>query len=101
MSGGRSRDKTQMRKFQEALIDCDLRDLELYIDKLTYSNRRKGKEETTVRLDRIIVNTEWRRVWHRSRLQCGFVNSSNHKPIILYLEGMSMRGTIKKKRFSL
>ncbi|KAL9668951.1 hypothetical protein QQ045_006492 [Rhodiola kirilowii] len=85
MSGKRRRDKEQMRKFRRALIDCDLRDIGFTGPCFTYSNRRKGGEETRVRLDRVVANRNWMSSFPEASVVNGWALHSDHRPLILSL----------------
>lgn len=76
MCGKRLRDKAKMSRFKEALLDCDLHDIPLKGAEFTYSNRRKGAEETRVRLDRVVINSEWSSDFPNNSLCAGFANTS-------------------------
>lgn len=75
----KERNRLQILRFKEALWDCGLRDIEIVNGKFTYSNQRKGAEETKTRIDRAVANEEWLRVWPMCILQCCFANTSDHK----------------------
>lgn len=83
MRSRRKRDRGQMMRFKDALWECELKDIELANQQFTYSNRRKGVEETKCRIDRAVANKEWFSKWPNTVLQCCFANTSDHKPIML------------------
>lgn len=74
MYGKRDGDTSQMRRFREALWECGQKDIELENDKFTFSNNRKGMEETKSRIDRACPNMEWHSTWPNSILQSSFAN---------------------------
>ncbi|CAM8924063.1 unnamed protein product [Rhodiola kirilowii] len=102
MSGKRKRDKEQMRKFRRALVDCDLRDIGFTGPCFTYSNRRKGGEETRVRLDRVVANRNWLSRFPEASVENGWALHSDHRPLILSLQKVkaaSMRKSDPSFRF--
>lgn len=86
MCGKRNRNSSQMLRFKEALWDCGVRNLKLSNSQFTFSNRRKGIEETKTRIDRAIANVKWHLKWPGSALLSCFANASDHKPILVSLE---------------
>lgn len=80
------------------LWDCGLNDIELSNDRFTYSNRRRGAEETKPRIDRALANREWLREWPRSVLNSFFANTSDHKPIKLCLDDYRQRGMAQQRK---
>lgn len=86
MRGVRKRRSSQMREFREALEDCALSDLRWKGNPFTFSNKRKGPNETRARLDRAVANSEWMAEFPNAKVLNGFANSSDHNPIILYLK---------------
>ncbi|KAL9668594.1 hypothetical protein QQ045_006131 [Rhodiola kirilowii] len=63
VKGGRIRGEWQMRAFRETLLDCGLSDLEYKGTPFTFSNRRSGAGEMKARLDRMLANNAWRRLF--------------------------------------
>ena len=53
----------QMRDFSEAIEAANLGDLGYSGHIFTWSNGRKGDEEVCERLDRALVNEEWRKMY--------------------------------------
>lgn len=47
-----------MMRFKEALLDCELKDIKIANAEFTYSNRRKGTDDTKCRIDRATTNKE-------------------------------------------
>ncbi|KAL9689836.1 hypothetical protein QQ045_010227 [Rhodiola kirilowii] len=86
MSSRRAREMWQMRNFKECLVDCGLSDLNYKGDPFTYTNRRKGEQEVRARLDRAVANQKWRELFPQAVVKHGFSYTSDHLPIILYLE---------------
>ncbi|KAL9666828.1 hypothetical protein QQ045_001171 [Rhodiola kirilowii] len=86
-----------MRKFREALLDCSLRDIGYSGPSFTFSNRRKGEEETRIRLDRVLANMGWLMHYPKATVLNGWALHSDHRPIILSLVES---GTMKRHKFS-
>ncbi|CAM8888420.1 unnamed protein product [Rhodiola kirilowii] len=102
MSGKRKRDNDQMRRFRQALLQCSLRDIGFSGPCFTFSNRRKGAEETRVRLDRVVANKHWMRSFPSANVLNGWALHSDHRPLILSLEKSlthSTRNSLKTFRF--
>lgn len=59
MQGVRERNMIQMRNFRDILKDCSLMDLGSVNGRFTFTNKRKGNQETKARLDRFLANKEW------------------------------------------
>ena len=72
-----------MEDFQAALEVCDLFDLGFQGYKFTWNNKRPGTANTRERLDRAIVNREWKDKFSASTLTHGFSHASDHAPIFL------------------
>lgn len=83
MIGSGIRSQHQMRNFRNSLQDCGLHDLGFVGERFTFSNKRRGTAETKVRLDRAVVNRDWKRIFPDANLRVGFANASDHCPIIL------------------
>jgi hypothetical protein len=54
------RPTNQMDAFREVLFDCNLTDLGFAGVPYTYDNKRQGKANVQVRLDRAVASSEWR-----------------------------------------
>ncbi|KAL9679281.1 hypothetical protein QQ045_017139 [Rhodiola kirilowii] len=67
VKGGRIRGEWQMRAFREALMDCCLTDLGYKGNPYTFSNRRSGVLETRARLDRMLANYDWRKIFSNAQ----------------------------------
>lgn len=99
MRGKRTRDRGQIMRFKEAIWDCELKDIEMVNKEFTYSNRRKGIEETKSRNDRAFVNKKWLSIWPTTVLQCCFANTSDHKSIKITLDGDKYRKRTGQRSF--
>lgn len=98
MEGARNREKSQMKGFREALKNSNLLDIGCQRYIFTFSNKRLGRYETNVRLDRVVANHEWRTMFPEVTLIHGFANTSDHKPILLFLRrdsNVTLQGKIQ------
>ncbi|CAM8901685.1 unnamed protein product [Rhodiola kirilowii] len=86
MKGGRLRDSSQMRRFANALVDCALSDVGFKGPPFTFTNRRQGDKETKVRLDRVVANKGWLRLFPKATVTNGTALCSDHRPIVVCLE---------------
>lgn len=57
--GGCGRSKSQIKKFQSILTDCDLADLGFRGPKYTWSNCQEGQALIKERIDRGVANLAW------------------------------------------
>ena len=73
----------QIEEFQAALEVCELFDLGFQGYKFTWNNKRPGIANTRERLDRAIINREWKDKFSASTLTHGFSHASDHVPIFL------------------
>lgn len=71
--GGGDRPLLGMLRLKEALEWCDLVDLGYVGSKLTSDNKREGKANIQVRLDRFVSNTPWLQVYRGLRWSLGFL----------------------------
>lgn len=90
MIGGRKRNHYQIRNFRMVLKDCNLTDLGFSGYLYTFSNRRKGADETRARLDRVTANKEWMELFPNAAMMNVFVNTSDYLPLVLYLDKNSL-----------
>ena len=89
--GGRLRPENQMRDFREALDECGFADLGYVEQKYTWYKQLTGGVTVWERLDRAVANNDWISLYPGTmvkHLECGF---SDHKPIIIHLEGIPIR----------
>ncbi|KAL9675120.1 hypothetical protein QQ045_003321 [Rhodiola kirilowii] len=93
IAGRRRRGRHQMRKFREALVDCSLPDLGFEGPRFTFSNRRKGVDETKIRLDRVLASEGWMRRNPNTSVLNGWAMHSDHRPIILSIAYKSNKNT--------
>ncbi|KAL9663861.1 hypothetical protein QQ045_019254 [Rhodiola kirilowii] len=72
-----------MRTFREAVMDCGLTDLGYEGSPFTFSNRRSGGWETRARLDRMLANSSWRRIYPEAQVNHLPAISSDHNFLVL------------------
>lgn len=87
--GGGAWSLNDMLIFRETLESCDLVDLGFVGPKLTWDNRREGRANIQVRLDRFVANTSWRSKYRRARVEVMDFWGSNHQPLLLRLSPKS------------
>lgn len=97
MDEARNREKNQMKGFREALKSINLIDIGCSRDIFTFSNRRLGRYETKVRLDKVVANHQWRTMFPKASVVHGFANTSDHKHILLFLSERAKFNTARKK----
>ena len=79
--GGRPRTQKQLHAFHDALSACQLSDLGFEWDKFTWQ-RGKIRE----RLDRGVVNVQWRQLFPNASLTNSEMTKSDHRPIVVETE---------------
>ena len=73
----------QMIDFRDVLEVCGLGDLGFAGLPYTYDNRRGGRANVKVRLDRAVANNSWRDLFTHAKVQHLVAPSSDHLPILL------------------
>jgi hypothetical protein len=73
----------QMEAFREVLFDCNLSDLGFAGVPYTYDNRRQGRANVKVRLDRALACPRWRDIFADSQVQHLTSPVSDHCPVLL------------------
>jgi exonuclease III len=73
----------QMEAFREALFDCNLLDLGFSRVPYTYDNKRSGRANVKVRLDRAVACPAWRNQYAESRVQHLTSSVSDHCPLMI------------------
>ena len=76
--GWLDRDARQMEVFRECLIDCGLIDLGFVGRRFTWCNGRIGEQRTLVRLDRIVANEEWLKMFFEAKVFHKAMVASDH-----------------------
>jgi hypothetical protein len=74
---------SQMEAFRDVLADCNLTDLGFAGIPYTYDNRRQGRANVKVRLDRGVACPDWRDAFADSSIQHLASPASDHCPILL------------------
>ena len=96
--GWLERDASQMEMFRECLIECGLADLGFVGQHFTWCNGRMGEHRTLVRLDRIVANEKWLRMFPEAKVFHKAMAASDHCMLNLSLrKRVQRRG--KGKRF--
>lgn len=65
---------------------CDLIHIDTVGTKLTWTNGRKGRSRTDIRLDRAIFNTPWYSVWSVTFSITVVGDFLHHRPLLLYFD---------------
>jgi hypothetical protein len=81
----KKRNEKQMMDFRETLSYCDLHDLGFNGTPWTYDNKRQGKENVKVRLDRVVASPSWSDIYPQSNVSHLTSSRSDHCPILLKL----------------
>jgi hypothetical protein len=81
-----ARSVSQMDAFREVLFDCNLTDLGFSGVPYTYDNKRSGRPNVRVRLDRAVACPAWRDRFSDSQVQHLTSPVSDHCPILLQIE---------------
>jgi hypothetical protein len=76
----------QMEAFREVLYDCDLTDLGFSGLPYTYDNKRHGRANVRMRLDRAVACPLWRDVYADLEVQHLITPISDHCPILIQIE---------------
>jgi exonuclease III len=83
--GAITRANGQMEAFRRTLEDCQLCDLGYKGEKYTWNNGRHGAQFTKERLDRVVANSEWRKLYDAMEVEVLANRSSDHHPILVKL----------------
>ncbi|XP_073355550.1 uncharacterized protein [Aegilops tauschii subsp. strangulata] len=73
----------QMIDFRDVLEVCGLGDLGFAGLPYTYDNKRAGRPNVKVRLDRAVATNDWRDVFAHGTVEHLVVSTSDHFPILL------------------
>uniref|UniRef100_A0ACD5Y7A5 Uncharacterized protein n=1 Tax=Avena sativa TaxID=4498 RepID=A0ACD5Y7A5_AVESA len=82
----RARPEPQMLAFRDVLEICELIDLGFSGVPYTYDNRRSGRCNVKVRLDRAVADNRWRNMFTEARVVHQVSPYSDHSPILLPCE---------------
>lgn len=80
------RDLKQMEDFRGCLTRCKLYDLGFIGQKFTWCNGREGEQRTKIRLDRMVANEEWMRIFPEARVRHVAMPISDHCLLALALK---------------
>jgi hypothetical protein len=89
-----ARGEQQMIAFRDTLEVCELVDLGFSGVPYTYDNKRRGRGNVKVRLDRAVASNEWRNIFAEATVVHLVSPCSDHTPILLKCqkeEGMQYR----------
>lgn len=87
--------------FQEALEDCDLHDLGFTGDAFTWRNKQfQDKDYIREWLDCAVANGGWRDLYPLMQVQNGDPFHSDHRLVIVSLEGAVRRGLSSREECS-
>lgn len=75
-----------MQTSRNVLHDCDLKDLGFEGYPFTYNNRRDGRRNVRVRLDRAVANDSWRDLFSAAAVTHLISPCSDHCPILVQLQ---------------
>ena len=82
--GWKDRDAKQMGAFGETLNRCNLFDLGFVGPNFTWCNGRFGEQCMLIRLDRMVANEAWSRVFPDVKVHHVFMSSSDHCLLALF-----------------
>ena len=89
--GWLDRDARQMEMFRECLSECGLIDLGFVGQHFTWCNGRLGKYRTLVRLDRIVANEKWMKMFLKAKVFHKAMATSDHCMLNLSLRKQVQR----------
>jgi hypothetical protein len=78
------RPEPQMLAFRDTLEVCGLVDLGFSGLPYTFDNKRKGRRNVRVRLDRAVADNSWRNIFAEARVVHLVSPCSDHSPVILH-----------------
>ncbi|XP_042980093.1 uncharacterized protein LOC122310274 [Carya illinoinensis] len=81
--GGKRRAETQINLFREAIEDCGLVDVGYRGNGFTWSNKHSHQSFTKERLDRFVVNNEWKSIFKEVEVMAQTGRCSDHLPIVI------------------
>jgi hypothetical protein len=77
------RNEKQMENFRNALSDCNLHDLGFSGLPWTFNNKKKGKENVRVRLDRAVACPNWTQIFAHTEVKHLISSRSDHCPLLI------------------
>ena len=88
-----------MRNFRDCLSFCGLTDLGFVGKRFTWCNERLEEQRTLVRLDRIVANEEWRRIFPEAMVHHVSMIASNHCHLMMSMKKRNLNKPRKKRFF--
>ena len=88
-----------MEDFRECLSRCELHDLGFVGQHYTWCNGRYGDQRTMLRLDRMVANKAWMRIFPQARVQHVSMSISDHYLIAPPLTRRQPQKPAKKRFF--
>ena len=95
--GWKEREPNQMEGFRESLSKCGLFDLGFVGQRFTWCNERFGEQRTLLRLDRMVANSSWSKLYPEARVYHRSMSSSDHCLLYLSLKNIIPRKYVKKR----
>ena len=97
--GGLDRDAKQMEDLRECLSRCELHDLGYFGQHYTWCNGRFGDQRTNLKLDRMVANKAWMRIFPQARVQHVSLSISDHCLLALSIKRRQPQKPAKKGFF--
>lgn len=82
-SGGRDKEEWELRDFRSFIDDNDLIDVGYVGYPFTWNNKRSGRANIRMRLDRVVANPRWQTDFPNRALHHLKPGGSDHCPILL------------------
>nr|POE62199.1 hypothetical protein CFP56_39527 [Quercus suber] len=95
--GGLERDGKWMAKFRDYLDKCGLFDLGFVGHRFTWCNGRHGDQRTKLRLDRMVANEDWLRLFPEASVHHFSMSYFDHCMLVLALKCNQPRKPVKKR----
>ena len=95
--GWLDRDARQMEGFRECPSNCELFDMGFVGQRFTWCNGRIGDHRTLVRLDRMVANEEWIKLFPEAKVFHRSMAASDHCLLSLSLKVRRARRGLKKR----
>lgn len=92
--GWLERDAEKMQNFKDFLSSCGLTDLGFVGQRFTWCNERLGEQRTLIRLDRVVANEKWRKIFSEAMVHHISMTASNHCRIMMSMK----KRTLNKPR---
>ncbi|KAM0870562.1 hypothetical protein ACQ4PT_039934 [Festuca glaucescens] len=96
------RPEGQMAAFRDALMICELKDLEFQGTPFTYDNMRRGNANVKVRLDRALADDRWRDIYSDASVVHLVSPCSDHYPLLIKMTREVVSSPMRKcKRYEI